>query len=180
MRGCFEVLLLIIFHFVFFFFVCVFYCGRQPLAHSSNAYDFSNPPFWGSHRPPNTAPFRRKRPTARPRRRPWLGSRPSPAAASIGPRARGPPSSRAPRGPASVGGIRVKPFLGFNASGIRARLTASRIPRHFVVKGQSLVRGGARGWGVGRAQPQRPLSLERKVHRLHAPLAVQRASEGSE
>ena len=143
--GFFEVCLLSIFRFSFLC-VCVFYCGRQPLAHSSNAYDFSNPPFWGSHRPPNTAPFRRKRPTARPRRRPWLGSRPSPAAASIGPRARGPPSSRAPRGPASVGGIRVKPFfLGFNVSSIRARLPVHRIPRHFVVKGLPLVREGARG-----------------------------------
>ena len=59
----------------------------------------------------------------------------SPAAASTGTRARGPPLSRAPRGPASVGGIRVKPFfLGFNVSSIRTRLTVRRIPRHFVVK----------------------------------------------
>ena len=58
-------------------------------------------------RPPNTASFRRKRPTARPKRRPWLGSRPSPTAASVGPRARGPPSSRAPRGPCAP----VRPSL---------------------------------------------------------------------
>ena len=78
----------------------------------------------------------------------------SPAAASIGPRARGPPSSRAPRGPASVGGMRVKPFfLGFNVSSIRARLTVRRIARHFVVKGLPLVRRGARGWEIGYPQP---------------------------
>ena len=97
----------------------------------------------------------------------------SPAAASTGTRARGPPSSRAPRGPASVGGIRVKPFfLGFSVSSIRARLTVRRMPRNFVVKGLPLVRRGARGWEIGRAQPQRPLALEREIHRHHAPHAV--------
>ena len=49
---------------------------------------------------------------------------------------------------------------------------ARRIPRHFVVKGLPLFRGGARSWGVARAQPQRPLALEREIHRHHAPLAV--------
>ena len=63
-------------------------------------------------------------------------------------------------------------FLGFNVSGIRARLTARRAPRHLVVRGLPLVRGGARGREVGRAQPQRPLALEREIHRHHAPLAV--------
>ena len=150
MRGCFEMCLLIIF-FSFFFCVCLL-AGVSPLL-IPPMHTTSRTLFFGvqrqrcsraAHRPPNSALFRRKRPVARPRRRPWLGSRPSPAAASIGPRARGPPSSRAPRGPASVGGIRVKPFfLGFNVSSIRARLTARRIPRHFVVKGLLFVRGGA-------------------------------------
>ena len=97
----------------------------------------------------------------------------SPAAASTGTRARGPPSSRAPRGPANVGGIRVTPFfLGFDVSSIRARLNVRQILRHFVVKGLPIVRRGARGWEIGRAQPQRPLALEREAHRHHAPLAV--------
>ena len=97
----------------------------------------------------------------------------SPAAASTGTRARGPPSSRAPRGPASVGGIRVKPFfLGFNVSSIRARLTVRRIARLFVVRRTPRAPRVACAWQIRRAQPQRPLALEREIHRHHAPLAV--------
>ena len=39
------------------------------------------------HHPPNTGSLHRKRPAPHPRRRPWLESRSSPAAASVGPRA---------------------------------------------------------------------------------------------
>ena len=111
MRGCFELCLLLIFHFFSFFFVYVFYCGRQPSRsvhwHSSARSTVITRPSRSSkrrrdpnktllsgvqrqqysraaHRPPNSASFRRKRPAARPKRRPWLGNRPSPTAASVG------------------------------------------------------------------------------------------------
>ena len=134
MRGCFEVCLLIIFHF-FFFFLCVcFIAGVSPAAASIGPRAGGPPSSRAPRGPANVGGIRVKpiflgfnvssirarltvhriprhfvvkRPAARPKRCPWLGNRPSPTAAPVGPRARDPPSSRSPRGPCAP----VRPSL---------------------------------------------------------------------